>query len=300
MARALVPLTALLLASHGVLCEAQVTAADGQELEEPAQSLRGSANASPTSTPPPTVKLQEECRVLERFNATIQPGDYRKISVDLDELRSDGFAEVVVASNSLRGDRDLLKFLDRIVSAVSSRVIVASNSILGDADIFTFLDRKKWGSESTVVSSTSTSLQPSCLSEEGHADDFEDEVTYRLDGNDSEDLQAYNMSLAINASLLEAYIVPFGNDTAQVDVVVYVADDECERPVERGWCEEVSPGSGWIFYTPPCPPGSTVCGAGPRPGPERGGFEQPDQDDAGLFGLRQETVTAEADQDGNR
>ncbi|CEL93683.1 unnamed protein product [Vitrella brassicaformis CCMP3155] len=112
MARVLVaPLIPLLLASHGVLCQAQVTAADGQELEEAGQSLRGSA--SPTPTVPPAVK-QKECRVLDRFNATIEPGDYRKISIDLDELRTTTSADVdvVIASNALRGDGDLFTFVD--------------------------------------------------------------------------------------------------------------------------------------------------------------------------------------------
>ncbi|CEL93685.1 unnamed protein product [Vitrella brassicaformis CCMP3155] len=246
MARVVVSLISLLLAFNGVICQAQLATVDvdRQELEDTIQRLRegflapvqskqelevsaeaSPANGSPTSTLPLAVK-QEECHVLERFNATIQPGDYRKISIDLNQLRSDGFVGVVVASNSLRGD----------------------------ADIFTFLDREK----------RHKSLEPSCFPEPGHADDFEDYAGF------------YLASLSIvDHTLLEAYIVPFGSDPAEVDVIVYATDEECEPSVSitlTGCADPIYPGSGWE----PAELGPDE-NAGARPGPDKRGFEQPDR-----------------------
>ncbi|CEL93684.1 unnamed protein product [Vitrella brassicaformis CCMP3155] len=78
-------------------------------------------------------------------------------------------------------------------------------------------------------------------------------------------------------SLLEAYIVPFGNETAMMDVIVYATDEECEPSVSislAGCANPIYPGSGWI----PSPLSCAFCPiAGARPGPDKGGFEQPDR-----------------------
>ncbi|CEM09643.1 unnamed protein product [Vitrella brassicaformis CCMP3155] len=59
---------------------------------------------------------QEECPTLEAFNATIEPfnatRDYRKISIDLNQVWDDGFSQVVVAAKSHTGDADIYTWVD--------------------------------------------------------------------------------------------------------------------------------------------------------------------------------------------